>query len=128
MSGSKLVAISGETWAKGISEGTSPSNLDRYGVGHYQETPFPKWVKIDAVVDTYKPGSVVYLAVTSQPVIFGAAVVSMNGQADFSGFLPIDSLSGGGHSIRIVGLRELSGVTTDQNGEVVLTEETLSEI
>lgn len=31
----------GETWAKGISEGTSPSNLDRYGVGHYQETPFP---------------------------------------------------------------------------------------
>jgi sortase A len=31
----------GESWAKGISEGTSPSNLDRYGVGHYAKTPFP---------------------------------------------------------------------------------------
>lgn len=31
----------GETWAKGISEGTTASNLDHFGVGHYKETPFP---------------------------------------------------------------------------------------
>lgn len=97
-------------------------------VGDLELSPNSKWLKIEAEVDTYKPGSVVYLAVTTQPVIFGAALVDENGKANFSGFLPIDALESGGHSIRVVGVRELEGVSTDENGEVVLSDETMSEI
>ena len=97
-------------------------------VGDLELSPNSKWLKIDAEVDTYKPGSVVYLAVTTQPVIFGAALVGEDGKANFSGFLPIDALESGGHSIRVVGVRELDGVSTDENGEVVLSDETMSEI
>jgi hypothetical protein len=97
-------------------------------VGDLELSPNSKWLKVEAEVDTYKPGSVVYLAVTTQPVIFGAALVDENGKANFSGFLPIDALESGGHSIRVVGVRELEGVSTDENGEVVLSDETMSEI
>lgn len=31
----------GESWRRGVSEGTSERNLDRLGVGHYEGTPFP---------------------------------------------------------------------------------------
>ena len=31
----------GESWRRGISEGTSEGNLNRLGVGHYEGTPFP---------------------------------------------------------------------------------------
>ena len=87
-----------------------------------------KWIKVNASVTTYKPGSIVYLAVTTDPVIFGAAQVDKFGKADFAGYLPIDVLASGGHNIRVVGIRELDGVTTNENGEVVLADETLSEI
>ena len=87
-----------------------------------------KWVKVSAKVDTYKPGSVVYLAVTTDPIIFGAALVDKYGKADFSGLLPIDLLSAGGHNIRIVGIRDLEGVSTDEQGKIHLAEETLIEI
>lgn len=87
-----------------------------------------KWIRVDAQVEGYKPGTVVYLAVTTQPVIFGAAVVDKFGKANFSGYLPVDALAQGGHDIRVLGLRELDGVSTDENGEIVLTEATLAEI
>ena len=97
-------------------------------VGQLNITSASKWIKVNASVTTYKPGSIVYLAVTTQPVIFGAAVVDKFGNADFSGLLPVDALTGGGHSIRIVGLRELDGVSTDNEGQIVLADETMQEI
>jgi len=90
--------------------------------------PNSQWIRVDAQVDGYKSGTVVYLAVTTQPVIFGAAVVDKFGKANFSGYLPVDALASGGHDIRVVGLRELDGVSTDENGEIVLAESTLAEI
>ena len=97
-------------------------------VGQLNTNASTKWIKIEAAVSTYKPGTVVYLAVTTQPVIFGAAVVDRFGKAEFSGVLPVDALASGGHNIRIVGLRELKGVSTNQSGEVVLSTSTMDEI
>lgn len=97
-------------------------------VGQLGANKATKWLKVQASVDTYKPGSVVYLAVTTQPVIFGAAVVDKYGKADFTGLLPVDVLSSGGHNIRVVGIRDLDGVTTDETGEIQLANETLAEI
>ncbi len=97
-------------------------------VGELNLTPNSKWLKIDAFVNMYKPGTVVYLAVTTQPVIFGAAIVDKSGKANFSGFLPIDVLEPGGHNIRIVGVRLLDGISSDENGEIRVANSTLSEI
>ena len=97
-------------------------------VGQLDLTTDSRWMKVDAAVNTYKPGTVVYLAVTTQPIIFGAAMVNRDGTAEFSGYLPVDALAGGGHNIRIVGIRELGGVTTDASGEIQLSESTLTEI
>ncbi|AOY56550.1 beta strand repeat-containing protein [Candidatus Rhodoluna planktonica] len=87
-----------------------------------------KWIKVDASADTYLPGTLVYLTVTTQPIIFGEAVVDKFGKAQLSGSLPIDLLEAGGHAIRLVGIRSLEGVSTDANGEIVLSEEAVNEI
>ena len=87
-----------------------------------------KWIKVDASADTYLPGTLVYLTVTTQPIIFGEAVVDKFGKAQLSGSLPIDLLEAGGHSIRLVGIRSLEGVSTDANGEIVLSDEAVNEI
>lgn len=86
------------------------------------------WLKIDATAETYKPGSVVYLAVTTQPIILGAAIVAKDGTAQFSGYLPVDLLPEGGHNIRIVGTRSLDGITTTADGQVKVSNATLQEI
>jgi hypothetical protein len=87
-----------------------------------------KWISVSASVSTYLPGTVIYLTVTTQPIIFGAAVVDKYGKAKFTGKLPIDLLEQGGHSIRLVGIRSLDGISTDGNGELVLSDEAISEI
>jgi hypothetical protein len=97
-------------------------------VGDLEINPNSKWLKFEVEVDTYQPGSVVYLAVTTQPVIFGAALVDNYGKASFFGLLPIDALEPGGHSVRIVGIRQLDGVSTDENGEIVVSDQTMTEI
>lgn len=86
------------------------------------------WVEIKAQATTYKPGSVIYLAVTTQPIILGAAVVDENGNAQIDGYLPADLLPEGGHNIRVVGTRELNGITTNADGTVNIPEKTLAEI
>lgn len=87
-----------------------------------------KWIQVDAKAATYVPGSVVYLTVTTQPIIFAEAVVDKFGKANITGKLPIDLLESGGHSLRIVGIRSLAGVSTDANGEIKLTDEAVNEI
>jgi YDG domain len=87
-----------------------------------------KWVSVEAQADTYLPGSRVYLTVTTQPIVFGEAVVDKYGHADLSGVLPIDLLEFGGHSIRIVGVRSLEGVSTAADGSIKLTDSAMAEI
>ncbi|WP_138315119.1 beta strand repeat-containing protein [Rhodoluna limnophila] len=87
-----------------------------------------KWVNVEAQADTYLPGSRVYLTVTTQPIVFGEAVVDKYGHADLTGALPIDLLEFGGHSIRIVGVRSLEGVSTSADGSIQLTDSAMAEI
>ncbi len=86
------------------------------------------WLIITGSVDGYIPGSVVYLAITSQPVIVAATVVERDGTAELTGAVPTDLLPAGGHNIRIVGTRALEGVTTDAGGTVQLTTEAMAEV
>ena len=87
-----------------------------------------RWIQVQATASTYVPGTIVYLTVTSQPIIFGEAVVDRFGKASLSGSLPLDLLENGGHSLRIVGIRSLDGVSTDGNGEIQLTDAAMQEI
>lgn len=97
-------------------------------VGNLPTDANTKWLKIEAVIDTFKPGSVAYAVVTTQPIILGAAVVDEFGKANITGYLPVSVLPEGGHNIRIVGARSLGGVTTDANGNITLTQNTVNEI
>ena len=87
-----------------------------------------RWIQVEATAATYVPGTMIYLTVTSQPIIFGEAVVDRFGKANLSGKLPIDLLENGGHSIRLVGIRSLDGVSTDSSGEIQLTDAAMQEI
>ncbi len=87
-----------------------------------------KWLSISASAETYEPGSTIYLAVTTQPIIFGEAKVDKYGKAQITGKLPINALEAGAHTVRVVGTRELSGITVDKDGEIVLADETMKEI
>lgn len=87
-----------------------------------------KWIEVSASAKTYLPGTIIYLVVTTQPIIFAEAVVDKFGKASISGKLPVDLLETGGHSLRIVGVRSLSGVSTDKNGEIQLADAAISEI
>lgn len=87
-----------------------------------------KWIQVDASASSYLPGTVVYLTVTTQPIIFGEALVDKYGKANLRGELPIDILANGGHSLRIVGVRSLEGASTDSKGEIVLSPEAMAEI
>lgn len=88
----------------------------------------PRWERVDVDVATYLPGSTVYLAVTSDPMVLDAAVVNRDGTATLSGSVPLHLLSFGEHRVRVVGVRALDGVSTDDAGEVVLSEALIQEI
>ncbi|MGA0883678.1 MAG: hypothetical protein ACO3Q1_03265, partial [Candidatus Nanopelagicales bacterium] len=89
---------------------------------------FNSWIKIDTRAETYLPGSIVYLTVTSNPLVIGSAVVDRDGFVQLSGDMPIEWLQTGEHRIRLVGIRALDGVSVDDQGEVQLSEELISEI
>jgi len=86
------------------------------------------WLSISAVVNGYQPGSVVYLVVTTRPTIFGAAVVGRDGTAKIEGMLPADLLVSGGHDIRVIGSRLLSGIVADHNGRIQLSTDAITQI
>ncbi|MFM5903466.1 MAG: putative Ig domain-containing protein [Microbacteriaceae bacterium] len=97
-------------------------------VGNVLKGDEENWVKVDAKVQSYQPGSVVYLTVTSSPLIFGAATVDKFGKADFSGLLPIESLELGAHSIRVIGVRVIDGVKAGADGSISVPERAVQEI
>ena len=106
--------------ASGLSE---PVNLrDLF------EDQFNSWIKVNTQAETYLPGSIVYLTVTSDPLVIGSAVVDKDGFVQVSGDMPIEWLQTGEHRIRLVGIRSLDGVSVDDQGEVQLSDKLVAEI
>ena len=87
-----------------------------------------KWLKVAGRADGYVPGSIVYMAVTSDPIVFAEAVVGRDGRARLVGSFPVDLLPAGGHRVRIVGIRQVFGVTLDRDGEIQLAESAIARI
>lgn len=87
-----------------------------------------RWLKVTGQADGYVPGSVVYLAVTSTPIVFAESIVDSTGRARLVGSFPIDLLPAGGHRLRVVGIRQIYATTLDRAGEVQLAESTIAEI
>jgi hypothetical protein len=86
------------------------------------------WVDVQGTARGYVPGSVVYLAVTTSPIIFGSAQVDSDGNAVLDGLLPIDVLEPAAHSIRIVGTRDFGGVKVGPDGKLQLSDTAMSQI
>jgi hypothetical protein len=89
---------------------------------------FNSWLKVSTQASTYLPGSIVYLTVTSDPLVIGSAVVDNDGFVQVAGDMPIQWLQTGEHRIRLVGIRALDGVTVDDQGEVQLSADLITEI
>jgi hypothetical protein len=100
-----------------------PILVDDLGVGDAV-----RWIIVRAQADGYVPGSVVYLVVTTQPVIVAAAVVGRNGSAELVGAIPADLFPAGAHDLRIVGTRLLNGATANSDGKITLSTEAMDEI
>lgn len=106
--------------ASGLDEPTSLASLEI--------DPDTKWLRFEASAETYAPGSIVYLVVTSSPIVFAQAIVDRYGKAQLTGSLPLSVLESGGHAVRIVGIRSFDGVTSDANGEIVLSDQAIEQI
>ncbi len=100
-----------------------PVLVDDLGVGDAT-----RWILVTAHAEGYLPGSVVYLVVTTQPVIVAATVVDRNGSAELVGAIPADLFPAGAHDLRIVGTRVLTGATANADGEITLSTEAMDDI
>lgn len=89
---------------------------------------FTQWVQVSGEVSGYVPGSVLHLAVTSEPVILASVVVGRDGVATISGALPVELLGLGEHRIRFVGTRAFDGLSVGGDGALRLSEEVLGQI
>jgi hypothetical protein len=87
-----------------------------------------RWVTAVVDVSGMRPGSPVALAVTSEPIIIGQAVAGPDGAARVTGWIPLDQLEPGAHSLRVVGVRQLQGAVVDDRGEVRMTPEIIAQV
>jgi len=112
-----------------IGEFFEASGLDRpVSLADLDTDAFTQWVQVTGSAETYLPGSVVYLTLTSQPLVIDSAVVGDDGRAVVTGALPIEWLQLGEHRVRLVGIRALDGVSVDNEGQVQLSDELMAEI
>jgi hypothetical protein len=86
------------------------------------------WVSFGVNIDSYKPGSTVYLAMTSSPIVFATAVVGADGKAILSGDMAMSLLPAGVHKLRVVGNRALGQVPVDSNGNITLSQDQMDQI
>lgn len=100
-----------------------PVLVDALGVGDAT-----RWIIVEADATGYLPGSVVYLVVTTQPVIVAATVVDRDGSAHLVGAIPADLFAAGPHDLRIVGTRVLTGATSNSDGEIALSTQAMDDI
>lgn len=89
---------------------------------------FSNWIEINSSAAGYVPGSTVFLTLTSTPLVIAQGQVGRDGNIDLIGSLPVEFLEAGEHRIRLVGIRSLGGVSVDENGEIVISTETMAEI
>lgn len=101
----------------------APQSLADIGMNQYSS-----WVRVQGSAETYLPGSVVYLTLTSTPLVIASAVVDADGTVTVAGSLPVDWLASGEHRVRLVGIRSLDGVSVDSEGVVQLSDELVQEI
>jgi hypothetical protein len=87
-----------------------------------------KWIQVKASVKTYLPGTKVFLAVTTSPIIFGSAEVDKYGKATIVGQLPLNAVASGAHSLRVVGVRSLDGISASGSGEIQINSKAMDEI
>jgi hypothetical protein len=122
-----------ESWSSEFRSGADryfeAVGLDRpIGLHELDLSVVKTWLKVDAEVSTYQPGSTVFLVATSTPIVIGIAEVDRFGRASIVGDLPVEALGVGEHRIRVVGTRSLEGVSVDANGEVLLSDAIMAEI
>jgi hypothetical protein len=106
--------------ASGLPEPVSLADLDITG--------FSQWIQVTGSADTYLPGSLVYLTLTSEPLVLASGQVARDGTVVITGSLPVEWLTAGEHRVRLVGIRALDGVSVDDQGEVQLSDELMAEI
>jgi hypothetical protein len=106
--------------ASGLTAPVSLADLDTSG--------FDEWIQVTGSAETYLPGSIVYLTLTSEPLVLASAEVARDGSVLVTGSLPVEWLSAGEHRVRLVGIRALDGVSVDDQGEVQLSDELMAEI
>lgn len=87
-----------------------------------------KWLRVQSKVAGYVPGTAVYLVVTTQPIILGAATIDKFGNASVDGLVPVSALPNGGHNLRLVGVREIAGFYADGKGNIKLTDDAMKAI
>jgi uncharacterized repeat protein (TIGR02543 family) len=134
---SDVAAVTDVNWDKVTTGEVTPDATDLFKasglgkpktLGSFDTASADHWVEVGGDAGGYEPGSVVYLAVTTDPIIFGSALVDKYGNAHIDGLLPIDVLEPAAHSIRIVGTRDLGGVRVDSNGQIQLSDATMNAI
>ena len=86
------------------------------------------WVTFQVSVKTYRPGSTIYLVMTSAPTVFATAVVDKNGKAVIKGDMALDALPAGVHKLRVIGDREVGHITPGKDGKVKLSQAVMNEI
>jgi hypothetical protein len=86
------------------------------------------WLSVESSVAGYLPGSVVYLTATSDPIVFGEAIVGDDGHALISGDVAVELLGVGEHRLRVVGTRSFLDISADSEGEIRLPQRILDEI
>jgi hypothetical protein len=89
---------------------------------------YTDWVQVSGSAETYVPGSIVYLTVTSEPLVIASAEVARDGRVVLTGSIPVEWLQAGEHRIRLVGIRSLDGVSVDDQGDIQLSAELMDEI
>jgi hypothetical protein len=81
-----------------------------------------RWVEVVVDVSGLRPASRVALAVTTDPIIVGDALVRADGTATVTGSIPLDLLEAGPHSLRVAGFRDLGELDVDEAGVVRMTD------
>lgn len=89
---------------------------------------YDKWIEVTSNAAGYVPGTKVFLTLTSTPLVISEGVVNRDGRIQLTGSLPVEFLQAGEHRVRLVGIRAVSGVGVDENGEITLSDELIQEI
>jgi hypothetical protein len=112
-----------DAWRFAAEELPGPEPFDANGA-----PPTEHWLVVEVQVESYVPGSRAYLVITSEPLVIASQVVSNDGTALLVGAVPLEVIGQGAHRLRVLGSRQLGGITADESGDVRITQATMREI